>query len=125
MGLYSNASNPGRIEHIRLRPRHSPDQLTLILTALARIDDGWGRWQLERLLQLEASTLPYGATIVVITPVMTPPLRQTLIDLRRRQYGMVLLTLGDATLHTAIPNLQSHHLGNEEAWHALAQLELA
>lgn len=125
IGLYSNASDINRMNHVRLRPRHSPDQLMLILTALTRIDDGWGRWPLENLLQLEASTLPYGATLVAITSVMTPMLRQSLLDLRRREYGVVLLMIGDNKEQSIIPNLQSHHLGGEEEWNALAQLELA
>jgi len=125
VGLFCNASDPGRSGHIRLLARHSSDQLVLILTALTRIDEGWGRWSLEKLLQLEAGNLPYGATIVVITPLMTLPMRQTLIDLRRREYGVVLLTIGEARLQSPIPNIQSYHLGGEEEWHALAQLELA
>ena len=99
--------------------------MTLILTALTRIDDGWARWTIEKLLQIEAGNLPFGATIVVVTPVLTLSLRQTLIDLGRRGYGVVLLTIGDARLQYPIPNIQSHHLGGEEEWHALAQLELA
>ena len=125
VGLFCNASDLGRIGHIRLMPRRSADQLTLILTALTRIDDGWARWTIEKLLQIEAGNLPFGATIVVVTPVLTLSLRQTLIDLGRRGYGVVLLTIGDARLQYPIPNIQSHHLGGEEEWHALAQLELA
>lgn len=125
VGLFCNATDPGRIGHVRIMPRRSADQLTLILTALTRVDDAWGRWPLEKLLQLESTALPYGATVVVVTPVMTVPLRQTLIDLRRREYGVVLLTIGNARLDSPIPNIQAHHLGGEEEWHALAQLELA
>ena len=124
VGLFANTSIPGALQHIRIRPRQHPEQLEQILTALAQIDDVRGRWPLEQLLQLEAPHLPYGATIVVITAIMTPRLLQTLIDLRRREYGVVLLTLGNQPQVTRLPNIQHHHLGAHEEWHALEKLEL-
>ena len=125
VGLFANTSIPGALQHIRIRPRQHPEQLDQILTALAQIDDVRGRWTLEQLLQLEAPHLPYGATIVVITAIMTPRLLQTLIDLRRREYGVVLLTLGNQPQVKHLPNIQHHHLGAHEEWHALEKLDLA
>jgi uncharacterized protein (DUF58 family) len=125
IGLFCNALTPGSAQHIRLRPRAHPGQLEQILTALARIDEGWGRWPLERLLQVEAAHLPYGATFVVVSGVLTRRLEQTLIDLRRREFGVFLLTLGSAKLSGPIPNLHTQHIGGHEEWNALATLELA
>lgn len=125
LGLYCNALTPGSTQHIRLRPRAHPGQLEEILTALARIDEGWGRWPLERLLQLEANRLPYGATVVVVTAVLNTRLAQTISDLRRREFGLMLITLGDAKLRAPIPNLHVHHIDKDEAWHEVAALELA
>jgi uncharacterized protein (DUF58 family) len=125
LGLYCNAILKGSAQHIRLRPRTAPDQLEQILGVLARIDEGWGRWPLERLLQIEAPTLPYGATVVVVSALMTKPLEQTLLDLRRREYVVTLITLGNAALPRPIPNLHHIHIGSYEEWHALATLELA
>ncbi len=110
VGLICNASATGTAHHVRVQPANGQDQLQSMLSALARIDDGWARWPIEALLAVEAPSLPYGATIVTITPVMTRRLTQTLIDLRRRQYGVVLLTLGDAALSGALPNIHAHHL---------------
>lgn len=124
VGLFANTSIPGALQHIRIRPRQHPEQLDQILTALAQIEDVRGRWTLEQLLQLEAPHLPYGATIVVITAIMTGRLLQTLIDLRRREYGVVLLTLGNQPQVKRLPNIQHHHLGAHEEWHALEKLEL-
>jgi uncharacterized protein (DUF58 family) len=125
LGFYCNALTPGTAQHIRLRPRTHPGQLEEILTALARIDEGWGRWPLERLLQLDAPSLPYGATVVVISAVVGRRLVQTLADLHRREYGLMLLTLGEDQLTTHIPNIRHHHLGANEAWHEVDALELA
>ncbi len=122
VGLFVNTTVPGGLQHIRVRPRQHPDQLDQMLVALARIDDIRGRWPVERLLQLEAPTLPYGATVVLITALLTPQIEQTLLDLRRREYAVVLLTLGSAQPSTYLPNIQHQHLGGLEAWLALEQL---
>ena len=110
VGLYANALIPGSMQHIRIRPRYHPEQLEQLLVALAQISDVRGRWALDVLLQMEAAGLPYGATVVVITAVLTPRLVQTLLDLRRREYAVVLLTLGDARWPRPLPNIHYHHL---------------
>ncbi len=125
IGLYANATILGSARHVQIRPASQASQLEEILSALARIDEGWGRWPLEQLLALEAPHLPYGATIVVISAVVTTRLEQTLRDLQRREYGVVLIALGTAQLAHPNPNLRYHHIGSYEEWHALAALELA
>ncbi|MCL4858328.1 MAG: DUF58 domain-containing protein [Caldilineaceae bacterium] len=125
LGFYTNALMPGSARHVRIRPRAHPGQLEEILAALARIDEGWGRWPLDRLLQMEATSLPYGATLVVISAVMNPGLAQTITDLRRREFGVTLLTLGAAGPAAPIANVDTHHIEGREEWHDVAALELA
>jgi uncharacterized protein (DUF58 family) len=125
LGLYCNALVPGTAQHIRIAPRQHPEQLVQMLTALARIAEGWGRWPLERLLQVETPALPYGTTVVVISAVINPLLEQNLLDLGRREFGLVMVGLGEARLSRPLPNLRYHHIGSHEAWHELAALELA
>ncbi|MEZ4732863.1 MAG: DUF58 domain-containing protein [Caldilineaceae bacterium] len=120
VGLYGNTLLPGSLQHIRIRPRYHPEQLEQLLVALAQISDVRGRWPIEVLLQMEASGLPYGATVVVITAVMNQRLEQTLLDLRRREYAVVLLTLGEAVWQRPTPNIQYHHLDKP-----LEQVEVA
>ncbi|MCB0110275.1 MAG: DUF58 domain-containing protein, partial [Caldilineaceae bacterium] len=122
VGLFVNTAIAGRLQHIRIRPRQHPEHLEQILAALARIDDIRGRWPLERILQLEAPSLPYGATLVVITALLTAEMEQTLLDLRRREYAVVLLTVGEAKPSTYLPNIQHRHLGGREEWFALESL---
>lgn len=124
VGLFVNTAIPGQLQHMRVRPRQHPEQLEQILSALARIDDVRGRWPLERLLQLEAPGLPFGATVVVISAILTPTLEQTLLDLCRREYAVVLLTLGAAQPSTYLPNVQHHHLGGHDEWFALETLAI-
>ena len=125
VGLICNAHMLGSSRHIRIPPRNHPSQLVQILTALAQINEGRGRWPLENLLQAEARSLPYGTTIVAISGLLNKRLEQTLVDLQRREYGVVLVALGDAHLSAPLPNIQYHHIGGSERWHALESLELA
>lgn len=141
VGLYCNTLVPGSLQHIRLRPRYHPEQLEQLLVALAQIDDVRGRWPLETLLQMEAAGLPYGATVVVITAVFNQRLEQTLLDLRRREYAVVLITLGETKWQRPTPNIQYHHLDahlatpteltasssnshKDEAWHVIENINL-
>lgn len=125
VGLCANATISGTSHHVHVRSASHRTQLEQMLTALARIDEGWGRWTLEQLLTLEAPRLPYGATVVVVTAVLTETLVQTIRDLQRREFGVVLITLGTAQPDSPIPNLQSHYIGSHEEWHELSALELA
>lgn len=143
VGLYCNTLIPGSLQHIRLRPRYHPEQLEQLLVALAQIDDVRGRWPLETLLQMEAAGLPYGATVVVITALFNQRLEQTLLDLRRREYAVVLITVGETRWQRPTPNIQYHHLDTrpadllapttdqtdsglreDEAWHVIKSINL-
>jgi hypothetical protein len=88
---------------------------------------------------MEAAGLPYGATVVVITATLNQRLEQTLIDLRRREYAVVLLTLGETKWQRPMPNIQYHHLDahlatptaptdfdtqKDEAWHVIESINL-
>ncbi len=130
VGLICNAHAPRTSRYIRVQPGNHPSQLVQILTALAQINEGHGRWPIETLLQAEARRLPPGTTIVVISPVVSKLLEQTLVDLRRREYGVALVALGKARLSTPLLGVQYVHIGGKERWHDLvsstaAALELA
>ncbi|NJN82240.1 MAG: DUF58 domain-containing protein [Caldilineaceae bacterium] len=124
VGLFTNALMPGAGSPIRIRPRQDAGQLIRMLEALAYID-GFGRWPIETLLRAESSSLPYGSTVVVISALVSPHLRQMLLDLRRRDYGVSLVTLGDGQLEKPMPGIFHRHIGAHEEWHDLDALELA
>ncbi|NIV38710.1 MAG: hypothetical protein GWN58_57620, partial [Anaerolineae bacterium] len=52
-------------------------------------------------------------------------LLRTLVELRRREYGVTLVVLGQAQLDRDLPGVRYYHLGDREVWHALESLELA
>jgi uncharacterized protein (DUF58 family) len=123
VGLLCNALTPDTHHHIHIPIRTHSDQLMQILIALAGIKDGWGRWSIARLLQVSASSWMYGSTLILISAVINRQIEQTLLDLQRREFGVGLITLGEARLSRAYPNLQHYHSNKPETWHAMEQLE--
>lgn len=125
VGLYVNSILQPNRQRIRLQPSTQPDRLTWILEMLARVDV-FGPWSIATVLQLEATSLRYGTTIVVISAIVTDRLKSALSDLRRREHGVTLLTLGEARMEEPLPaGVQSYHVGGEEVWRELEALELA
>lgn len=124
VGLYVNSVVQPGGQRIRLQPSNHPDQLTRICEALARMVS-FGGWPIHRVVEMEAGSLPYGTTVVVVTAVVNDKLRQTLLDLQRREYGVSLITLGKAGLETTLPGVQAYYIGGREVWYGLESLELA
>ncbi len=124
VGLYVNAVVQPGGRRISLRPSRRPDQLLQMLEALAKVVC-FGGWPIEMIVEMEASSLPYGATIVVVTAVVTDRLRRTLVELPRRGYGVALVALGQARLDEALPGVQYYHIGGREVWNELGSLALA
>ena len=77
------------------------------------------------MLQTESPALRYGTTTVVISPIVNDRLRRTLVELRRREHGVTLVTLGDVHLDQALPGVRTYHIGGGELWRELEKLELA
>ena len=128
VGLFVNSIAQPGAQRIRIRPGRRPDQLLHILEALAKVVD-IGRWPVEAVIQTEMPHLPYGASIVVVSAVVTSRLADTLLALREREFSVTLITLGDkATLDEKTAMLPSrvrrYHIGGREEWHELASLAL-
>jgi uncharacterized protein (DUF58 family) len=124
VGLYVNSMIRPHHEPVRIRPGYHPDQLAHILEALARLEET-GPWTMARVLEVEAATLAYGTTAVVITSLIDDRLRRALLDLRRGEHGVALATLGDKAPVIQLPGVRHYHIGGGEVWHELATLELA
>jgi uncharacterized protein (DUF58 family) len=124
VGLYANSVVRPSQERIRMPPATHPDRLIWILDALARVDI-LGPWSIATVLQREAPSLRYGSSVVVVSPVVNDRLRQTLVDLRKREHGVTLIALGDAPVGEVLPGVTSYHIGGGEVWHELETLELA
>jgi uncharacterized protein (DUF58 family) len=111
-------------KRIQIQPKNDPYQLNQILEALARMEDDWP-WTLSALLEAEANRLRYGTSIVVITSLLDDRLLKILIDLRQKEYGVTLVTLGGSVLNKSVSGVRHYHIGGHEVWHELETLELA
>jgi uncharacterized protein (DUF58 family) len=108
VGLISNGAVPRSDRPIRVMPGRSPDQLTRILELLAAIT-GYVTMPMGRFLLRGSPTLPWGATLVIVTPVVTDELLASIIQLRLAGRHMVLVSLAKE----APPELYgvvTHHL---------------
>lgn len=129
VGLYVNSVLRSSRQRIRLRPQKNEAQLGRILEAMAWMEDD-GLWRMSTILKLEAKALAYGTTVVVVTAIVSGRLRQTLYDLRRQGYGIVLVSLGEQKMEeNGLPistslHLQHYHI-ERQIWHELETLELA
>ncbi len=81
VGLLSNALTVNTGRHIRLMPGRSPDQLAAILELLARLIPYY-LLPIERLLERELPTLPFGATLVLVSAAESEELSMTLETIR-------------------------------------------
>lgn len=128
VGLFANAPIGGsaRFQFIRLAPSRHPAQLPRILEALARLVPGTG-FRIEEALVREGAALPWGATVVVVTPNVTAGLQRALARLARGGHHPVLVCCGkEPALDPALRRrLTTYHIGGEETWRALETLDLA
>ncbi len=108
IGLYTNAAVLESGEAIRILPGRSPHQLTRILEALARLltlpVQGF-----HELLQSESGRLPWGSTIVVVTPIVPEFLEVILLRLKERGHKVVLCALTPKPT-VPLPGIITYHL---------------
>lgn len=94
VGLAANGCMKRSDQPVRVPPGRSPGQLTAILEMLAGVTS-FAALSIERLLQRESPQLPWGATLVVVTPIITDPLLAAISDLRDVGRRMALISLAD------------------------------
>jgi hypothetical protein len=75
-------------------PGRSPDQLTAILEMLAGVTS-FAAMSIERLMQQESPRLPWGATLVLVTPIVTDGITSMLLNLRKAGRRLALVSLAD------------------------------
>lgn len=92
IGLIANGSIPRSDQPIRVMPSRDPGVLTRVLEALAAVGQ-FSTERIERILARENPRLPWGATLVVVTCVVTPELLAEMSRLRAAARRMVLVSL--------------------------------
>jgi len=93
VGVIANGALPRSDQPIKVLPGRSPAQLVHILEALAAVTP-FATSSIEDLLTTESPRLPWGATLVVVTAVVTEELEATLLRLKEVGRRLVLISLG-------------------------------
>ncbi len=94
VGLFSNGTPILADRPMRLNPSSNPEQLTIILEALATIRPlaiGPMAPQLEQ----NSRQFPLGATLVVIAAILTQDMMSVISDLRAKGHRIVVIFVGD------------------------------
>jgi uncharacterized protein (DUF58 family) len=107
VGLIANGVAPQSDQALRVLPRRSPDQLGEILTALASVTS-FPAAAIDAMLNAESPRLPWGATLVVVTAIVTDELAATLVRLREAGRRVALVALGPQP-PPELPGVRCYH----------------
>ncbi len=127
VGLLTNGFLAGLTDEVRIAPGCSLQQLPMVLDALARLGP-WSRQSLASLLIAQLGAVPPGATVAVITALLTPDLAEALLAYRAARYTVNLLLIGDAASHRlepTLPGVAVHYLGGASRWHELRMMPVS
>ncbi len=112
VGLIANGSVPHSDQPIKVPPSRRPDQLSRLLEALAAVTS-FPTSSIEALLMAESPRLPWGATLVVVTSIVTDELRVSMLRLREVGRRLVLVVLEDestAASPVSVPGVPTYRL---------------
>jgi uncharacterized protein (DUF58 family) len=113
IGLIANGAVPRSDRSIRVMPGRAPNQLMHILELLAAVS-GFATASMDKFLLNESPALPWGATLVVITGVITPELLATLRQLQSAGRRIVLISMG-VEPPPQLPGVLIHHIPSKHA----------
>jgi uncharacterized protein (DUF58 family) len=108
VGLISNGYLAHAGQPFRIPPGRTPEQLARLLQTLAALTP-LTTTSFEQYLMKASSSLPYGATLVIVTALITPGLSETLLRLARYRKHMTLISL-EVTTPPAIRGIRTIHL---------------
>lgn len=113
VGLRVNAFAPYSDTQVKINPSRNPNQLTRILESLARIK-GWSGLPVEDLIHAERRAIPRGATLVVVTAVVSDGLLDVLTAVRRAGHPVTLIeTVGSQRASNAAHIVSAEALAHQ------------
>lgn len=112
VGLVANGCLAHADQPFRIPPGRSPQQLIVLLQALSGVTSVVTS-NFDRFLLREIPKIQYGATLIVITSIITPELSSTLIQLRQHERNITLYYLG-VDSPPIIPRILTIHKPFEE-----------
>ncbi len=113
VGLISNGTLANADQPFRILPARSTHHLANLLEALAGVTPVVTA-PFERFLLREVPRIPYGATLVVVTAVVTPELNETLLRTKKKGRRVMLASLAKEP-PPEIPGIRVIHLPFQEA----------
>jgi uncharacterized protein (DUF58 family) len=109
IGVFANGSVPRSDQPIRVPPGRSPDQLLRVLEALAAVTE-FATGSIELLMNKESSSLPWSATFVLVTGVITEEMLAGLIRLKVAGRRVTLVSLADEPPPKDLPGILAYHV---------------
>ncbi len=103
-GLVANGTYPDSDQRLRIMPGRDPMQLRNVLEALAAVSY-YVASPLETLLRRESANLPWGATLIVVTALVTENLLAELLRLREVGRRLALISLDDNWTPQPLPGI--------------------
>ncbi|MEP7200301.1 MAG: DUF58 domain-containing protein, partial [Chloroflexota bacterium] len=113
IGLIANGSVPQSDQSIKVMPGRDPNQLLKILEALAAIT-GFPTADFSQMLLAESSRLAWGATMVVVTCVITEKLLASLVRLRDAGRRVSLVSLDNNFRGDDVEGIQVFHIDPDQ-----------
>ena len=107
VGLVANGCLAHADQPFRIPPGRSPQQLAVLLQALAGVTSVV-TGNFERFLLREVPRMQYGATLIILTAVPSPELASTLVQLKRHERRITLYSLAEE-IPPVIPGIQIIH----------------
>ena len=111
VGLAANGSFPDSDRPLRVPVGSSSDQLMRILEALAVIGP-LTLVPLQTILDREAQSFPFGATLVCVTARMDGPLAASLLRIAEAGHAVSVLSVADHEFTEDLGNIPLHDIGN-------------
>ena len=114
VGLIANGSVPHADQSIKVLPSRAPDQLTRVLEALAAVT-GFATTDIDKLLATHSPRLGLGATLVVVTTVVTDNLIAQMVRLRDAGRRIVLVSMDPEFQSDGPSRITTYHIPLAEA----------
>ena len=114
VGLLANGSVPHADQSIKVLPSRAPDQLTCVLEALAAVT-GFATTDIDKLLAAQSPRLALGATLVVVTTVVTDDLLAQMVRLRDAGRRLVLVSMDPDFKSDGPSRVTTYHIPLAEA----------
>ncbi len=108
VGLFCNGCLAHSDQPFRIQPGRSPNQLAVLLGALAGVTP-YVTAPFESFLVRSMTEIPFGATLVVVTALVPESLQDTLIRLRRYRPNITLISLAPEP-PPELPKIHTIHL---------------